>query len=288
MKYPIIQVETKDGFLLHGLFIEPEKPTAIFVHIHGTASNFYEEDFIEYMTEKFFTEGIAMLSTNNRGAGVYDAWDAKGAAVETFEDCLLDIDAWIAFAIAKGYEKIILSGHSLGTEKVVYYMTKGKYKDKISGIVLLAPSHSPGCLIYDDHYKPSAVERKNVDRLLDEAQKLIDAGKGDEFLGRTAYSGIMPKSAKSLVNTLGPNTEISKVLPFHTGKLEMYSTISAPIFVAIGDQREYTAIPPIEALKLMERENPNTRIYYLKDCDHDFTKCEEKLTKFVLQFVKSF
>ncbi|MCK5059616.1 MAG: DUF1749 domain-containing protein [Candidatus Pacebacteria bacterium] len=286
MKYPITQVETKDGFLLHSLFVEAKNPKAVFINIHGTASNFYEEDFIEYMTKEFVEEEISMLSTNNRGTGVYDAWAEKGAAVEMFEDCLLDIDAWVEFVIQKGYTKIILSGHSLGTEKVVYYMAKGKYKEKISGVILLAPASSPGYHIYNDNYQPSEIDRKNVEKLLEEAQKLIDASKGDEFMKRTAYAGIMPKSARSLVNTLGPNAEILKALPFHTGKLEMYKTISAPIFAAIGDKYEYTAIPPDEALKLMEQQNAKTETHYLKNCSHDFTGHEEKLTKLVTKFIK--
>src|SRR3989344_7856507 len=106
MKYPIVQVETKGDLWLHGLLLEAENPNAIFINIHGTASNFYEEDFIEAIAEKIIPRGISMLSTNNRGAGVFDAWDGKGAATEMFEDCLSDIDAWIEFALEKEYNRI--------------------------------------------------------------------------------------------------------------------------------------------------------------------------------------
>lgn len=285
MIYPIVQVKTKGDFWLHGLFLEAKNPKAVFLNIHGTASNFYEEDFIEAMSEKFLPEGISMLSTNNRGNGVYSAWDKNGGAVEIFEDCLFDIDAWIEFVLEKGYTKIILSGHSLGTEKVVYYMDKGKYRDKITALVLLAPADSPRWRYYDEEYKPSEKGKARVELQVKDSLKMIAEGRGDELMDRSIYSGVMPKSPKSLVNFLGENTELLKALPFHSGKLEMFSKINAPIFVAIGDQHEYTGISPKDALDLMKKENKNTETHQLKNCDHDFTDCEEELTKLVLGFV---
>jgi len=287
MKYPIVQIKTADNINLHGLFIESEKSQAIFIHTHGTASNFYEENFIKYLVEALVASGISLLSMNNRGAGVYDAYQKTGAAVEIFEDCLLDLDAVVEFAIEKGYRKIILSGHSLGTEKVVYYMAKGKYRTKISGVVLLAPATSPGSHIYSDNYQPSEIERQNVEKLMREAQALIAAGKGDDFMNRSAYAGIMPKSALSFANTFNADAEISLALPFHAGKLELYRTISVPTFVAIGDEHEYTAIPPIEALKLMESENPLTKTHQFKNCDHDFSGHEGELANYITRFMQS-
>lgn len=128
MNYPIIQVKTQNSLLLYGLYLPVLKRDTIFINIHGTASNFYENYFIEILAKKLSEEEISMLSTNNRGAGVYDAYQKTGAAVEKFEDCLIDIDAWIEFALKEGYRNIILSGHSLGTEKVVYYLASGSFR----------------------------------------------------------------------------------------------------------------------------------------------------------------
>jgi alpha-beta hydrolase superfamily lysophospholipase len=290
MDYPLVQVETSDGFWLHGLYLPAKNNKIIFINIHGTASNFYEEDFIEALAKELVPKGISFLSTNNRGAGVYDAWNYKGAAVEIFEECLIDINTWIEFALIQGYSDIILSGHSLGTEKVIYYMSKGKYKDKVKAIILLAPADSPKWRDYDQTYKvPVTGEagKERVDMQLREAKKMITEGKGNEFLNRSAYGGLMPKSANSLINFLGENTELVKALPFHSGKLEFYSKIKVPILVLIGDQVEYTAIPIKDALKLMEKENKNTKAIQLKNCNHDFEECESELTKEVVSFLQS-
>lgn len=287
MEYPIVQVKTRDGLWLYGLYLRADKNDTVFINIHGTASNFYEEYFIEVFANMFLKEGVSILSTNNRGAGVYDAYQKSGAAVEKFEDCLADIDAWMEFAVNQGYEKIILSGHSLGTEKAVYYMCHGKYADKITLVVLLAPSDSYGShRVLDGKINPRSV---HVEKLLKESGGLIEQGRGDTFLPRDAYGshdGIMPKSAESFMDSLGLKSKLLDALPFATGKLSAYAQINVPILVVIGDQEEYTAIPVKNALELMARENKNTEIHQIKNCDHDFQDMEEELAGIVLKFIK--
>lgn len=287
MEYPIVQVKTRDDLRLYGLYLRAPKSDTIFINIHGTASNFYEEYFIEVLADKLLTQGISILSTNNRGAGVYDAYQKTGGAVEKFEDCLIDIDMWVEFALKERYKTIILSGHSLGTEKVVYYINHGKYADKVSSVILLAPADSHGShRILNGEINPRLVE---IETLLKKSEKLIHGDKSDEFLPRNAYGsreGIMPKSAESFVNFLGPHSKLLEALPFKTEKLEAYSKIKIPILVVIGDQEEYTAIPITDALELMKRENKNTQTFQIKDCDHDFQGKEDELVDIILKFIK--
>ena len=277
MSYPIVQIKTSDNLWFHALHLHAPNSKIVFLNIHGTASNFYEEYFIEVLTGKLAQQGVSMLSTNNRGTGVYDAWQGNGAAVEIFSDCLIDINSWIEFALEQGYERIILSGHSLGTEKVIYYMTYGKYTDKVSALVLLAPATSPGS-------EPILV--KDYEEKLESARVLIQEGKGKVFLDRNAYGGIMPKSAESYVDFSDLNPKFDDALPFHKKHLPSFGKIKIPILAVIGDQEEYTVIPIKEALALMRKENPDTKIIQISNCDHDFQKNEEKLSEILIEFLK--
>jgi len=287
MEYPIVQVKTKDGLWLYGLYLRADKNDTVFINVHGTASNFYEEYFIEIFANIFLKEGVSILSTNNRGAGVYDAYQKSGAAVEKFEDCLTDIDAWIGFAIGEGYKKIILSGHSLGTEKAVYYMSNGKYVDKVTSVVLLAPSDSYGShRMLNGERNPRFA---HVEKLLKESENLIAQDRGDTFLPRDAYGshdGIMPKSAESFANSIGPKSKLLDALPFATRKLSAYAKIKVPILAVIGDREEYTAITIKDALELMAKENKNTEVHQIKNCDHDFNGKETELADILLKFIK--
>lgn len=281
MKWPIVNVTTKDNLPLYGMLSEAKKSKTLLVNMHGTASNFYEEDFMGEISESLVKNGISVLSANNRGAMVLENYPARGAALENFEDCLLDIDAWIEFALSLGYKYIILQGHSLGTEKAVYYMNKGKHREKIAAVILLAFSDSYG------NQMKYLNGKKDV--LMPEAKKLVAEGKGEFFLSSDwlSHSGVLPKSAKSYINFFSEGSELSKALPLRKGKnLDYYSRIKIPILAVIGDEKEYTIIPIKEALNLLEKENKLSEVHQIKNCNHDFEGREEELTKIISSFIK--
>lgn len=280
MNYEFIWTTTKDDIDLYGL-LTPKKHTRIVINIHGTASNFYEMDFVPYFTEALDKIGWSFLSCNNRGAYVLECYQKSGSAVEQFEDCLVDIDAWIAFALSQGFKEIVLSGHSLGTEKVVYYMEKGAYKHKIKGVILLAPADSYGT--------EEMFQKENKLDLMKEALELKKQGRQEIFLTSTwkSHAGVLQKSAGSFINFFGKDSELSTALPLRNGKkLAFYSRIQVPILVVIGDQHEYTVIPIENALDLMKKENKLTQIVQIKNCSHDFEGHERELAKKVSTFLK--
>jgi len=116
--YPIVVVETDDELPLYGVHLKAESAKTVLITIHGTASNFYENEFMEDVSESAIGKGFSVLLANDRGSDVLQNYPPKGMALEHFEDCVKDIDAWIKFALDSGYESVILQGHSLGTEKI--------------------------------------------------------------------------------------------------------------------------------------------------------------------------
>lgn len=282
MEYPIVHVITEDNYLLYGLHLKADKSKTILIAIHGTASNFYENDFMEEIAKTAHEKGFSVLLTDNRGVGVLQAWPKlHGTSLEHFEDCVKDVDAWISFALQQGYEKIILQGHSLGSEKVVYYMNKGKYREKVDGVILLAPSDSWGA-------EMEYLKKKGAEKYFEEARKLVKEGKGNQFLPSDwlSYSGVMPKSADSFLNFMEEGSELSKALPFHKKSLPLVRTISVPILAVIGDQIEYTVIPIREAMELLKKENPLVEVHQITHCDHKFTDKEKELAEIVGEFLE--
>lgn len=284
MNYPIVSITTKDKLILNWLFLEKKNSKRIVINIHGSASNFYDEPFFENMAIAFQKNNFSWLSTNNRGNSVLThTWQKTGSAVEKFEDCVLDIDAWIGFAIQKGYTTIVLQGHSLGTEKIVYYMNKGKFKNKISGIILLGFSDSFGCT-------HQFMNRTNCKKgLFDEAKNLIEKGQWEQFLTTQWYShaGVLPKGAESFINQFSDDSELSKAFPFRLKKLDFYSKIKVPILAVISDneESEYTIISINESVKLLEKSNSRTNAIIIPKANHDFEHKEKELTKIVKDFL---
>lgn len=281
MNYPIVKIITPDNLILFGLLSEAKDSKSILINIHGTGSGFYIEEFEEIFAENLPKLGLSTLFTNNRGNFVMEMWQKTGAALEKFEDCLIDIDTWIEKAVSLGYSEIILQGHSLGTEKVVYYMEKGKYKDKIKSVILLGFSDSFGT--NRDYLKTI-----KKDPLI-EAKQLITEGKPEQFITNPwkSHNGYLPKGAESYLNFFSENSELSKALPLRNGKnLNYYKNIKVPILGVIGDQHEFTIIPIREAIELLKKENKNADIYQIENCSHSFEGKTKELIQIVIKFLK--
>lgn len=285
-KYPIVQVTTSDGLILQGLLTKPSNSSnTIVIHLHGCGGNFYGNKYFELLTNSVIDLGISFLATNNRGAGVYELEKGTvphGVSLEKFEDCVLDIDAWIEFALSKGYENIILEGHSYGTEKSVYYMNKGKYADKVKGIFLFGFSDNVG---YQAKH-----EIENGKNYMEEAKALMEKGEPYRLLhDLDAYCGEMPVSAQTYVTTFYEDSEDAKAIPFRKGKdLLFFQNINVPILGVISDNEEgeYTIIPIKDAVSLLKSENELAEAYIINDTDHVFTGKENELVNIVVDFIK--
>jgi pimeloyl-ACP methyl ester carboxylesterase len=279
MTYPIIEVKTKDNLVLHGL-ISPKQSDSLLINIHGTGSNFFCEAFQEAMYNKLVSIGIDTLFTNNRGSYAMDSWQDTGAALEIFEKSVLDIDSWMKWAIDHEYKKIILSGHSHGTEKVVYYMTHGQYKDRVTAVILMGFADTIGT-------QANFEKTISVD-LMAEAKEKVAASKGYELLTghRKAQAGELPISADTYLNYFSENSELSKVTPFHNdSSLPMIKSIKVPILATIGDHEEYTIIPIKDAMALLEKENPLVEVHQIVGSGHCYENHENELTNLIEIFL---
>lgn len=285
--YPIVHVATKDKLNLYGLLHKPaSQSNRIIVHIHGTSGNFYGNNFYPYLVKIAYKNNFAYLQTNNRGAGDWEYEPGEiphGAALELFEDSVMDLDAWIKYCIDLGFSEIILESHSYGNEKVIYYLNKGKYVKNIIGVILLGFNDSVGT--------QARYEKKIGKSYFSEAEKLVKLGLGLSFLSDiwSGIAGEAPLSARSYLNYYSPGSELSKTMPLRLGKkLTMYSRIKVPILAVIGDNEEgeYTIIPIKQAIALMKRENPRTEAYQIKNCDHSFHGKEKELANLIDKFIK--
>lgn len=282
MDYPIVKVKTPDDFTLFGFLAEANEKDTILINIHGTGSCFYAEEFEGEFIERLPKLGVSILFTNNRGNYTLESWQATGCAREKFEDCLIDIDTWIQFTLDKGYTKIILQGHSLGTEKVTYYMEKGKHKDKIIAVILLGFADSFGCQM-------KFLETQKVDPMIN-ALELIKYGRGIELITsiHLCHAGVLPKTANSYVNCFSEGSDLSKALPLRQGKdLVYYQNIKVPILGIISDTDEWNEMLGVDTVSLLKNENSNARIETISDTDHSFSDKQKELVDIVIDFIKN-
>lgn len=142
----LVKAQTSDGYLLNGFFVPGTKGKPVILHVHGYGGNFYANQFVHTIGDMLSANGCSFLTIETRGSydqqglAVYGkGFDQTGAYMERLADAYRDIDAWIDFLLKKGFDQIVLEGHSLGTVKSVRYMHEGLYSKLVMKLVLLCP-----------------------------------------------------------------------------------------------------------------------------------------------------
>ena len=149
MKQELVRINSIDNIEQPGILYTPDdNTTKIVIHVHGLNGNFYENRFLDTLAKTYTDNDYAFLTFNNRGRDFItellkgNEFTIIGGSLERFKDCILDIDGVINWVKDRGYQEIVLEGHSYGCNKVLYYYNKRK-DNSIKKIVLLAPCDIP-------------------------------------------------------------------------------------------------------------------------------------------------
>ena len=146
-----LNVATKRGVVLNGvLFRKQEEKTAdtVMIAITGIHGNFYSNpfyynigdtlngadiDFIYAQTNDAFGQ-IRTLNVHTKKEELIGSWNERFSYTDE------DIDAYLTFAQNQGYEHIILAGHSLGANKVLYYLSR-HHDPRVDHFFFLSPAN---------------------------------------------------------------------------------------------------------------------------------------------------
>lgn len=144
-----LKIETKRGVLLDGvLFSSREDADTVLIAITGIHGNFYSNPFYYNIGGTLAKEGMdfiyaqtcdafGMINTRNVHTGkaeVIGSWNERFALAEE------DVAAYIDYAEKKGYRHIILGGHSLGANKVIYYLAR-HHDERVGHFLLMSPAN---------------------------------------------------------------------------------------------------------------------------------------------------
>lgn len=288
MKTTLTRIITSDGIELVGLLYEPEiKTEKILVHVHGMAGNFYENPFLDYLAKTLTDHNVAFFAFNNRGceslkdltktANGKKKYIRIGNTHELFEECIFDIDAAITFASNHGFKNIHLSGHSLGSPKVGYYLSQTK-DARVASVLFISPSDMIGLEKDDENYEINMAE----------AQKLLKVGKGRELLSKQIWDEY-PLSAQTFLNFFGVDSKIG-IFNFHDPKdqFEALGKIYQPIIVIAG-RKDDILIIPVEAImeKITKFAVSSKRVEtkVLGDANHGYVGHEQDLATTVTEWI---
>ena len=282
MKQQLVRIKSIDGIEMAGNLYEPEEKTnKIVIHVHGLNGNFYENNFIDNISKSYTDKGYAFLPFNNRGKEfISELWRGKecvviGGSLERFNDCILDIDGLVKYVKQKGYNDIILEGHSYGCNKVIYYYNKKK-DDSIKRIVLLAP-----CDIPQECVKFLTKEEYEIAKK--ESTRLVKEGKEKELINFSLLAN-GKIAAGTYYNDFLPNGEndFIKYRDGKNGKSEVLNNIDIPVLVIFGENDECVLTESIEVVtQYLSNNIKNCKIQIIKGTDHEYTDKYEELAKII-------
>jgi pimeloyl-ACP methyl ester carboxylesterase len=284
LKYELVRMRTEDGLELHGLLYEPDKRTQnALIHVHGWIGNFYENKFIEHIAQEVAKIGLVFLTFNNRGTGIITDLIKRekfrveyvriGGCLEKFEDCLIDIKTAIDFLNEKGYERIILQGHSLGCQKITFYKYKTK-DDRVKGLIELAP--------VDDVEYVKRILGSRYEESLKIAKEMIEKGKVNEPVPK--WMEFYPLlTIRKFLDVADPETYSGRIFDY-SGKLEEIKNVNCQILAVFGSKDEYQ-LAPEEKLETLKKNVKNCDTILIKNAGHGFVGFESELSRLIGSWV---
>ena len=175
-----LNVPTKRGVVLNGVLFRPERNRStdtVMIAITGIHGTFYSNPFYYNIGDTLNKAGIDFVYAQTNDAfgeiktvnvltgkeEVIGSWNERFSYTEE------DINAYLNFAEEEGYRHIILAGHSLGANKVIYYLSQ-HHDPRIEHFFLLSPANlsymMSGVTDWEKQEIRDQVERGDGDRML--------------------------------------------------------------------------------------------------------------------------
>ena len=172
-----LDVAAKRGTVLNGvLFDAPESDTVI-IAITGIHGNFYSNPFYYNFGDTFTANGIDFIyAQTNDAFGQIQTVNIKtgkaeliGSWNERFSYTDEDIEAYLDWCERAGYKHIYLAGHSLGANKVIYYLSRHR-DPRVERFIFLSPANLTHMMQYvtprEKEFIRRQVERGGGDKML--------------------------------------------------------------------------------------------------------------------------
>ncbi len=282
-----MKLQTADKFVLNAFWIAGLAGKPVVVHIHGYGGNFYANQFVHTIGDVVSALGYGYLSIETRGS--YDqqglevygkGFSNTGAYLERLEDAYLDIDAAIGFLLKKGFDQIVLQGHSLGTAKVVRYLYEGNHRELVKKLVLLCP--------FERFALANMLTLGNLPEYKEIAQKKVDEGFVNDLIPvewhlvpmsyGTFCSWYQDNEANHCFDYAQPNYDSSYL-----------KTIKQPVCIIVGSKDEFFSphqpARPHDSLNQLQKQFFNCEAWLIEGARHSFREYEEVVAEKVKNFL---
>ncbi len=268
-----INVETRRGTILNGVLFDSGKKNAVVIAITGIHGNFYSNPFYYNIGDALSSHGIDFIyAQTNDAFGEIETFNAKtrekeiiGSWNERFSYTDEDIDAYLDFA-AKNYRHVILAGHSLGANKVIYYLSKNHDEKRVEHFILMSPANLTHMM--------SGVSDSERDFI----EKLVRYGQGNKILP-FYFMGWVVCTANTAHDWL------SGILDNATGNFSQVEQITHNGAMIIGSYDNFTDGDPVGFLKNINSHMKTAqinKIIIIERTGHTYQQKHDEIAKIIL------
>lgn len=209
----IVQVQTKDDIVDSGVLFAPPKdvakPIAV-IWIHGWGVNFYSPTYV-VISRALAKRGYTTITGNTRmhDLGNVEAWRGEerirgGGYWGVASEQVRDLAAWLDFAEALGFKKVVLVGHSAGATAVQTYQAQTQ-DTRVVGVVLASGNVRP-----DTRVPPP--------ELVAQAKRMIADGRPEDlvqgpFVSAATFMDVVdtPPEFKDFFGVQTPNPGVTRI-----------------------------------------------------------------------------
>ncbi|RDU59068.1 DUF1749 domain-containing protein [Helicobacter sp. MIT 14-3879] len=282
----IISVPTRRGLVLRSVMYECEGAESVVILMSGICSNIFNNELLQTTGEILSQRGCAYIVGQAMDAFsllhysnlITQKQELKGVVIDDFDVICEDVDAYVEFAQAQGFKNIILAGHSLGSNKIIHYLSL-HHHPLIKKFILTGPVDLDA--LQND-------ERK--ENWLQTAKHFVSEGRGEEILP-FLYLDFSPMSAHTLL-AFYENTTL-KNCPFAGGAGETHSlgAISICGTVIIGEKDSCTggnARAFAEKIITCTKEPQNNTIVIVPDAGHIFYAKHNEYAQEIFNAIRAF
>ncbi|MBR1811711.1 MAG: DUF1749 domain-containing protein [Clostridia bacterium] len=172
-----LNVPTQRGTVLNGVLFDAKNADTVVIAITGIHGNFYSNPFYYNFGDTLTAAGIDFIYAQTNDAfgqiPTVNVNTGKRETIGSWNERFLyadeDIAAYLIYCENAGYKHIYLAGHSLGANKVIYYLSR-HHDANVEHFILLSPANL-------SHMMSGVTQREKAIIL-----QMVNSGRGNEML----------------------------------------------------------------------------------------------------------
>lgn len=277
-----IEIPTRRGSLLDGvLFCETKNPDTVLISVTGIHGKFKSNPFYYNIGHTLNKDNIDFIYAQTCDAIrkvtkiniISGKKEIIGSYNEDFNNTEDDIESYINYAEKNNYKHIYLAGHSLGANKIIYYLSKN-HDTRVEKYILLSPADLTHLInIHNDKEKNLIKEYKEQGKENEVIPFQLFGWV--ECITRTAYDWIFNNKLNNVhVEKNGDFTQINNIT--HTGAM------------VIGTYDRFTCGDPTGFLENINNHTKNpekNKLIFIEKTGYVYRKKEQELSNAILNLI---